>query len=337
MANTKHGLPETKGQFKLRGYVTGMQRENTFKDLETKSGKKMNVLNFGVETAPESTVFVTVQGMERDEVYFSKRVEKGKTKTKRVAWAKRFDDQGEGYNLIGISVGLEKDENGKNVVHTYTEFDAAEKIYEQLEDGVPVFIQGQIEFSSFKRDNGEVTRNKRFNVRQIYNSNNIDFGSSDFKETSDFKQKIVFVGINKDNDSQEPRFIVEAKIVTYNSIEDAEFIIYNTALANQFKKGLKPYQAIDVWGKIVNKVDAEDVEESSNSVWGEEDSFKRVTKNYIRELVITGAEPETIDKETYTEEEIENAIKKLNSKGQVEKPIWGEGEDSELNDDDLPW
>lgn len=333
MANTKHGLPQTKGIFKLRGYVTGMQRDNTFKEIETRSGKKMYVLNFGVKTAPESTVFVTVQGMERDEVYFSKRVGNGKTETKKVAWAKRFDDQGEGYELIGVAVGLEKDENGKNVKHTYTEFDAAEKIYEQLEDDMPVFVQGEIEFSSFKRDNGEVSRNKRFNVRQIYNSSNIDFESPDFKETSDFKQKIVFMNIEKDNESGEPRFIVEAKIVNYNSIEDAEFIIYNKALANNFREKLKPYTAIDVWGKIVNKIDTDEVEEASN-VWGEKDTFKRINKSYVRELVITGANPESIDTETYTEEAIEEVIKKLNSEGQVDSS-WGDRED--IDDLDLPW
>jgi hypothetical protein len=334
MANTKHGLPQTKGIFKLRGYVTGMQRDNTFKDIETRSGKKMNLLNFGVETAPESTVFVTVQGMERDEVYFSKRVGNGKTETKKVAWAKRFDDQGEGYELIGVAVGLEKDENGKNVKHTYTEFDAAEKIYEQLEDGMPVFVQGEIEFSSFKRDNGEISRNKRFNVRQIYNSSNVDFEAPDFKETSDFKQKIIFMNIEKDNESEEPRFIVEAKIVNYNSIEDAEFIIYNKALANNFRGKLKPYTAIDVWGKIVNKIDTDEVEEVSN-VWGEEDTFKRINKSYVRELVITGASPDSIDTETYTEEAIEEAIKKLNSEGQVDSS-WGDS-DSDISDEDLPW
>lgn len=334
MANTKHGLPQTKGIFKLRGFVTGMQRDNTFKDIETRSGKKMNLLNFGVETAPESTVFVTVQGMERDEVYFSKRVGNGKTETKKVAWAKRFDDQGEGYELIGVAVGLEKDENGKNVKHTYTEFDAAEKIYEQLEDGMPVFVQGEIEFSSFKRDNGEISRNKRFNVRQIYNSSNVDFEAPDFKETSDFKQKIIFMNIEKDNESEESRFIVEAKIVNYNSIEDAEFIIYNKALANNFRGKLKPYTAIDVWGKIVNKIDTDEVEEVSN-VWGEEDTFKRINKSYVRELVITGASPDSIDTETYTEEAIEEAIKKLNSEGQVDSS-WGDS-DSDISDEDLPW
>lgn len=334
---TKHGLSETKGQFKLRGLVTGLERDNSFKSIDTKSGKKMNILNFGVETAPESTVFTTLQGMERDVAYFSKRSEvKGqKGETKKVPWNERNNPQGEGFNIIGIGVGLEKSEDGKNVTNTYAEFDAAEEVYRLLEDNAPVFVRGDIEFSSFKRDNGDISRNKKFNVKQIYGSNNIDFEAEDFKETSDFKQKIIFMGINKVEDNEDPRFTVEAKIVTYSTIEDTEFIIRNANLANQFRKALKPYTAIDVWGNIFNKVDTDDVAESTD-VWGEQDSFKKVTKNYIRELVIVGADPGSVDKDTYSESAIEEGIKKMNSQGQVGgNASWGEP--VEIKDDDLPW
>lgn len=69
MAKTKHGLPETKGQYKLRGLVTGMGRDNTYSSKPTKTKKERRVLNFGVQTAPESTVYVTVQGMEQTELF----------------------------------------------------------------------------------------------------------------------------------------------------------------------------------------------------------------------------------------------------------------------------
>jgi hypothetical protein len=344
---TKHGLPETKGQFKLRGNATGLQRDKAFQPKTTKTNKKMRILNFGVETAPESTVYVTLQGMEKDEVYFGKRSEvKGqKGETRKVVWADRHTPPGEGFRLMGIGVGLEKGEDGKNITNTYTEFDAAEEVYNNLNDDTPVFIRGDIEFSSFKRDNGEVSRNKKFAIKNIYGSNDIDFDAEDFAETSEFKQKIIFMGIQKAEDTNDPHFIVEAQIVTYNSIEQTEFTVRNNALANQFRKALKPYTAIEVWGKIFNKVDTDDVQDSPVAAWGEEDSFKKVTKNYIRELVIVGADPETIDTETYTEESIEKAIKKLNSQGQVEKKeqknetagdSWGEGS-TDIKDDDLPW
>lgn len=337
MANTKHGLPQTKGFFKLRGYATGVERENAFKHQNYESGSSKNTFSFGVQTAPESIVYVNIEGYKNDKVYLFKRSEvKGQQGEKKVVdWAKRYDYIEDGFNPIGVSIGLEKDEEGKNKIANLLDYDAAKKVKEQLVDEAPVFVRGDIEFSSFKNDSGDVIRNKKFIVKNVYNSKDVDFEAEDFKETADFKQKIIFTAINKSTESGETKFIVEAKIVTYNSIEDAEFIIYNTSLANQFKKNLKPFQAIEVWGNIFNKLDVEEVKEQSD-VWGEEDTFKKPKNNYIRELVIIGADPSTIDKETYTEEAIEEALKKLRSEGQVESGTWGDSNDG-LDEDDLPW
>jgi hypothetical protein len=334
------GLPQTKGVFQLRGIVTGMKRENALKEGETKTKKKRNVLTFGVNTAPESTVYVTVEGMEKDEVYFGKRSEvKGeKGETIKVPWQKRFDKQPEGFNLFGISLGIEKDEEGNNIKRILTEYDATTEIYNKLQDGQSVFVRGDIEYSSFK-SNGELKKNKKFVIKNLYLARDIDFEAEDFKEVNDFKQKIIFMGIEKVEDKNDPRFQVNAKIVTYQSVEDTEFIIRDTSLANQFRKNLKPYTAIDVWGTIFNKIDTEDVDDAAKSVWGQQDKFKQVKNNYIRELVITGADPETIDTGTYTEEVIEEALAALNVFGTTDTDDnWGtKGEDISSGDDDLPW
>jgi hypothetical protein len=340
MANTKHGLAQTKGSFKLRGLATGVNRENAFKHSDYDNGGARNTFSFGVQAAEHSTVFVNVEGYKNKDVHLFKRSEvKGQKGDKKIVdWAKRYDFVEEGFNPIGVSVGLEKNEEGKNVTTTLLDYDAAKRVKEQLEDDLSVFVRGDIDFSSFKTDAGDIRRNKKFLAKNIYLSKEVDFEDEDFKETADFKQKLIFMGINKSTDAGESKFLLEAKIVTYNSIEDAEFVIYNTTLANQFKKNLKPYQSLDVWGTITNKVDAEEIQEEAASVWGEEDSFKRVNKSYIRELVITGADPSSIDKETYTEEVIEKALKKLRSEGEVESGTWGDSEsDLDIKDDDLPW
>lgn len=348
MANTKHGLPQTRGFFKLRGLATGMQRDNAVKKTEYDSGSEKHTLNFGIETAPESTVYAQIEGFKNDTAYLFKRAEiKGEQgEKKQVPWEDRYKYVEDGFNVIGVSVGITKDEDGKNITETLIDADAVYKVRHNVEDGTPLFVRGDIDFSSFKNSStGEIRRNKKFLVKNIYLSGDIDFEAENFEETSDFKQRIVFMGIAKSDEPGDTKFVVEAKIITRNSIEDTEFIVRNNGLANQFRKALKPYTAIDVWGKIFNKVDTDEVEESSGTVWGEEDSFKRVTRNYIRELVITGADPETIDTETYTEEIIEEAIKKLNSQGQVNNNStnsnddnpWGEGDSTGLKDDDLPW
>lgn len=346
MTKTKHGLPETKGQYKLRGNVTGIGRENTYTSKPTKTGKQRRVLNFGVETAPESTVYVTVQGMEQKEVFFSKRSEvKGQPgEIKRIPFADRKKDQGEGFSIIGLSIGLDKDEDGKNIVTNYHDYDAAEELYNKLNDDDSVFLQGAVEYSSFKTDKGELRRNKKFIVNRIYNSKALDFEDDKFVETSDFKQRILFMGIKKIDDKDDPRFEVEAKIVTYNSVEDADFVIRNTSLANTLRSNLKPYNAIDVWGRIFNKLDTDEVPTTSKGSWGEDDSFKRVNNTYIRELVITGADPETLDTETYTEEIIDEAMKAIKefgdtgaNKAGTGKDGWGDAKTIEISDDELPW
>ncbi|RNB59420.1 hypothetical protein EDM57_04570 [Brevibacillus gelatini] len=338
------GLPQTKGEFKLRGLVTGMKRDNAFKSIETKSKKDMRILNFGVETAPESTVYVTIQGMERDEVYFSKKseVKRQKGETIKVPWKKRFDAQPEGFNPIGLKIGVEKDDDGKNIVKTLVEYDAAGHVYDRLEDGQGVFVRGELEFSSQKVNDG-VKRTKRFNVKQLYLADSVDFDAEDFKELNDFKQRIIYMGIQKIDDKNDPRFEVSAKIVTFKTVEDTEFIIRDASLANIFRKELKPYTAIDVWGNIYNKIDSEEVQEAAKSVWGQQDSFKQVKNNYIRELVITGADPESIDKETYSEEIIEEALRVYKEFGESNDSAggsWGskrENDSSSSDDDDLPW
>lgn len=343
MANKGLGLPQTKGEFKLRGYSTGLKRNNAFKSITTKSQKDMKILNFGVQTAPESTVFVTLQGVEKDKVIYSKKSEEqGKESEKReVAWDKRYEQQPEGFKLqFSVGVGLEKDEKGKNIIKNLTDYDAAGEVYSKLKDGTPVFVYGELEYSSFGNKD-EIKRSKKFNVKNIYLASAIDFEAEDFAEVADFKQRIIFMGINKIDDKEDPRFQVEAKIVGYNTVEDTDFIIRDQSLANQFRRNLKPYAAIDVWGRIFNKVDAEELEQEAKSVWGEEDSFKKVNKPYIRELVITGANPESIDTETYTEEAINEALKALKEFGQAENSTnetWGSKNNPiEIDEDDLPW
>lgn len=318
------GLPQTKGIFKLRGYATELGRDNAYIDKTDKNGEPFHMLQFAVKTAPESKVYVNLMGGVKGSVYYSKpSKEKGKkSESIQVAWDKRYTKPSEDSKLIGISVGLKKDESGKkNATEILTEFDATEKIHNELQDETPVFVRGDIDFSSFTSNNGELKRSTKFNIKNIYLSDEktLDFEKEDFVPTNEFKQKIVFMGIEKIDDKDDPRFTVSAKIVKYNSIEDTEFIIRDNSLANTLKKNLKPYTAIDVWGEILNKVEVE--EEEVTDVWGEKDTFKTTNKNFIRELVIKGADPSTIDKETYSQKVIDEVLKASDEFG--DNDIWG--------------
>lgn len=315
-------LPETKGEFKIAGVVTGTKRgEKYFNNKKTRKGNDMNILSFGVETNKDQIIYTSLNGMVRDEVYFYKRpTEKGaKGTTKKKPWVDRYKFNEEGYKLIGINIGVSKKINNKgeqvNDNKMLTEYDACREVADNLEDGNSVFVKGNINYSSYKNDKGEVKRNVKFVPNQISLAKPIDFSEEDFKENNSFKQTIVFEDIEMDNENKDDvKGRVTAKIITYNTIETAEFIIKNKNLYNLFKKKLKPFSSITVWGHISNRIIAEEV--SEEDVWGEENTFDKATKPSVKELIITGADPSSIDVETYSEEEIDKAIRALKEFGE---------------------
>lgn len=344
-------LPVTKGEFKVRGTVKGTTKNNFFEEKTTKSGKPMNLVKFGVQVSEDSTVYLDLNGMARDSVYFYKRPEEkgGKGEVKEVAWANRKTFNEEGFELIGLRLGLEKviNEKGQEVNDnkTYTEYDACEKILETLMEDDSVFVRGNIEYSSFTNAKGDMIRGTKFVPAQISGTAKpIDFTEEDFEVTSDFQQVIVITGTRKDDsDPEDVKGIVEAKIVNYSTIEDAEFVCRNQKLFKTLKTKIKPFTALKVWGDINNKVLTEEVEE--DDAWGSKNSFTQVQRTFIRELVITGADPDTIDTETYSEKAIEEAMSIINANnnaksefGTKEGNDWGSNiKSSDDSDEDDGW
>lgn len=310
-------LPETKGTYQLRGIVNGTSKDGFYKNGKTSTGKDKRSVNFGVEVEKGKTLYVGMQAFPRDEVFFYKRGEKkgDKGDTARVKWANRHTFNKEGYNLIGIKVGLtkvvDKDGNMKNDNKTMVEFDACHAIGTTLKDEMSVFVKGGIEFSSFSTEDG-VRRFTKFVPNQISLCKApIDFDDEKFEAQNDFTQTIVFMEVDQEKENEKPtgRFIVSAKIVTYSTIEDATFVITDSKLANMFKKNLKPYTAINVWGRIDATTLTEEVE--SDDCWGEANNMTKVSAPTRRELIITGADPKTIDRTVYTKEEMESAMIKI--------------------------
>ena len=154
-----------------------------------------------------------------------------------------------------MRLGIEKDKDGKNIQQVLTEFDACKEIGTNIKDGMSVFTKGKIEFSSFDSTDGK-KRSIKFIPQQIsLCSKDIDFEDEGFEIKADFSQQIIFMGIEKNDNI----FIVKAKIVTYSSIEDTEFIIKDKNLANTFRQKLKPYNAIQVHGRIEVTENVEEV------------------------------------------------------------------------------
>ena len=307
----KNGLDiqQTKGSFQIRGIVSGTDSDRFFKEMKTKTGKDMRMINFGVDYDKDKRVYVALNGMVKDEVYFSKKDEKGKTTTQKVKWKDRNTFNKDGYRLIGVNVGVTKttDENGKEVndKKTLVEYDACAEIGANLKDGASVFVRGTIEYSTYKDKH-----QTKFIPNQVSLCKDVDFEDEKFEPTADFEQVIIFMGITP-NDNK-TKFTIEAKIVNYNSIEDAEFVTYNSKLAMTLKKNVKPYTAIKIYGHIDIIGGVEEVEEQDDG-WGESNPMQRVTSAFERELVIIGADKDSIDTEIYSEEIIEEAIAKQNA------------------------
>ena len=150
---------------------------------------------------------------------------------------------------------------------------------------------------------------------------------------------IVFTGITPNEDKT--RATVAAKIVNYDSVEDAEFIITDMNLANVFRKNLKPYTSIKVWGNISVEKDTTEVE--TTDCWGSANNMERVNTPTVRELIITGADPDTIDTTTYAESEIDKAIEASKASKNAEKDFgnstdgWGSVGNSVDDDEDCGW
>lgn len=320
--NRLFDLPETKGQFQVRGIVSGTDKDNFYKELTIKNNKPMRMVNFGLQFDKEVTMYAGFNGMEQDNVYFSatEKTEDGKSKTivEKVPWKDRFTFKKEGFRPIGVNIGVKKilDEKGKKVndKKVLSQYDACKEVGDNLQDGESVFVKGNITYSTY-----ENKHQTRFEPNQISLCKPVDFEAEDFQKMANFQQKIIFVGITPNEDKT--KFSVAAKIVTYKTIEDAEFVILNPALAMQFKKALKPYSAIDVWGDISVEKHIEETEVTD--VWGAQNEMKRASAPTTRELVITGADPNSIEKEVYSESAIDAAIEKIKASKQTKEEFYG--------------
>lgn len=331
MAERIFDLQETKGTFQCKGIINGVEKDRFYTNKKTKTGKDFRAVNFGCEYDDKKSIYLNLNGMPQQNVYFSKRnKDTGKTETKPVSWANRNKFHEDGYRMIGVNLGIVKttDRDGKvvNDKKRMTPFDACDYIKENLQDDMSAFIRGNLDFSSYMDKDGNIRRSIKYVPNQISLCKDVDFDEYDGVENTpdhNFTQTIVFMGIDKEkeNDKDTGRFVLAAKIVTYSDIVDAEFILTDAKLAGLFKKNLKPYMSIEVSGLIEVTHTIQEI--SEDDYWGTSNKMKSVAAPTKIELIITGAEPSTIDRETYTEKNISDAIKKIRAAQTAEKNFSG--------------
>ena len=340
MANRLFELAETRGQFQVKGKINGVESSRFYTEKKTKNGKDFRAVNFGCEYDDKHTVYMNLNGMPQDNVYFSKRnADTGKTETKKVAWANRNSFNENGFRIIGTNLGLVKttDADGKEVndKKTMHSFDACKYIKDNMKDDMSTFIRGNIEFSSYLDNEGNTRRSIKYVPSQVSLCKEVDFEEydEDNKPVHDFTQTIVYMGIAKEeeNGKETGRFVVSAKIVTYADIVDTEFIIADAKLANLFRKNLKAYNSISVHGhiEVTHKVE----ESSEDDGWGAANTMTSVSAPTKTEMIITGATPSSIERDVYNEKNVSEAIAKIRNARMAEQNFSGKANTSDDSDD----
>lgn len=345
-----HNLKQTSNSFQCRGIVMGTESKKFYKD-GIGSNKDGISVNFGVNIADKKSVFINLTAYPRKEVYYYKKGENGaKGTTKAVVWKDRKKSPGEGYRLIGTTISTGKDEDGNNINTTFTEYDAVNWLHDNLKDGDSVFIKGKIEFRSWTDKNGQTVKSVNLVPNQIsYTKKPIDFDEDGYTEMCEFENTIVFDSIDKEEDENGKhtgRFTLSGFSIGYNSVENVSFVIdaEHAKLAGNLKKAMKTGYSIKTYGRVNVVVDTTVVEDDSDG-WGESSPMERLNSPVRREYVVYRAEPSSIEKEDYTEDAINEAIRKIKANKTAAKNF-GDTTESDAgmddwgSDDDLdenPW
>ena len=109
MANRVFELQETKGSFQVKGIVNGVAKDKFYTSKKTKTNKDFRNVNFGCAYDNQKSIFMNLNGMPQQNVYFSKKNQStGNTETKAVAWANRNKFNEDGFRMIGVNLGLQK-------------------------------------------------------------------------------------------------------------------------------------------------------------------------------------------------------------------------------------
>lgn len=328
---------QTKGQFKLAGIVSGTSKDKFYVEEETKKGTPHRKVSFGLQTHKVENkinqVYVALDAylFDNKKVFFYSKDEK---KTTSVDWSNRTKFKEEGYKPIGINIGLLKKPNDKgqlvNDNQVKFDYDAVEYIAENLKDNDSVFVLGELEFNSYKDENGNTRSFTKAVPKQIsLCKNDIEF-TDGYEKTNGFNQTIVVKEII--NDTENKRGLIVAYIIGYSSISTAEFVVKDKNLFAQIQKKIKPYNAMKVNGYISGLVETE---EADDDHWGEADTTEVVSGGFKTELVITGVSASTIDTETYTEELIASDLAILSGfseKSTDTSDDWGTDSEDDLDE-----
>lgn len=345
-------LNQTSSLIRLRGIVSGLDKENAYRAGQVQSGKhkgkEYRSIKFLLNTSPENRLKVEKFGMEQDYVYpFRKEDKKKKIKkdTKKLPFAKRFNIP-EGYDLIGSRVALELDENEKAISKNMTDYDAVDEIWENLNDGDSVYIKGYITYNSYETDNGDLIEENILNIVDIYREKPIDFEDPKFEEMCVFEQEFVFVDSEVDEE-QKAVFVNGYQISYGNKFNPIKFVVRMEEDKPELRKLAAGFtktefgDVITLAGQVLNRAETIEVEvEGDNEV---EDLFGSgvETKGMTTDTVTTytkelrGLKVLALQRAVYTDDDfVEDELMDEEDEFEDEN---GNELFGDISDDDLPF
>ena len=298
-------IPIAKGSFDLEGKLFNVKSEHAFKVNDAGTWRTVNL---GVRVSDGEVVFFTVKGGQKKTAWMSKRGEKkgDKGQTKEVEWKDRIKEARGGWQVMGVSMGLEKDEEGKNILVSKSEWDAFDYLKEHAVDGMDVFVQGEIEFSTYvKKVEGkddEIVHFRNLVAKKIYlKGKPIDFQAEGYKTVSQFKQSVIF---NGSHDEEGVDFL-DVGIVGWHSYEEVSFQTTKKLVTDMRNAKLKKSSSLTLIGNIKN---SQVVEEVASVVWGEDTTVKRASSSGKVLMLVTGADVNSVETEMYPAKRVQEYI-----------------------------
>lgn len=332
----KYGVAQTKNTFKIKGIVFGEKGRNFYTE-----DKNKRTISFGVNINQGKPLYCRLQGFTKDSVYYSNN-DRANPQTVQVSWANRMKAPKTGFEVIGIKIGLEIDESGKNITKSMTEYDAARYLSEHLHDGDSVTILGEIEY--YTGNDGTVKRT--YVPKQIYLEREaIDFDDVNFKEKALFSQTLVYTDLEKETDEngkQTGRVIMSGYNVAYQNIAKVNFVLTGKPLekAAAIRKRLKAFNAVNISGYISATTNVDEVKTSSDEDWGTPNELtqKRINAPVVIEFVADWVDPDSIDEDRYDEQIISTAIRQINSDREARKNFGDKPKANNTTEtDDVDW
>lgn len=350
MAKDERILEQTRGKFRLSGKVVGVERDNFYGNgivsKGASEGKEYRSIRFGVQTSPNQTVYVEMFGMEPTKVYIlenNNRDEKGKAKGRSVSYDEYLDkrDAWEEDGTITIESTVSLVDSGKDAEKSHhTKFDNILLINDKLENGMDVYITGNISHSVYTGRDGNAVKQTRYEIQDLSLANReIDFDSPKFKEYAMFTEEFVLT--DSELFKEDEKLVLYGKVINYS--EETFDVEYEVSYARNHcgedlsltgeeaeknkkevdslvatrKAMIKAFKSLPFGtllkcdGEIVNKVLVEEVEDEGdgdallNAMRG---SSKKQIRSYAKSAMITGTH--SYEAKKYSEDDFINALDK---------------------------